>query len=147
MGKIPAKASYSYFAYNKPCDDTCDLEVVVQSASVHMLDVIVRQGLDELPEFDSEREEEDNEDEEDLEGKGGSRLLDFWDYFKKKDHHSSKKEKEVVFSKQGVGVVQLVIPHNDPKYGGAESEGSYIIGVYSYANQTFSIFARTVAVG
>ena len=40
-----------------------------------------------------------------------------------------------------------MIPHNEEKFGKEDSEGDYIIGVYSYANQTFSIFARSVEVG
>jgi len=56
---IPVKGGYSYFRYNKPCGETCDMEIVVQSTSVHLLDVIVRKGLDELPEFDDERIKDD----------------------------------------------------------------------------------------
>ena len=41
----------------------------------------------------------------------------------------------------------MVIMHNDEGYGAEDSEGDYIIGVYSYANQTFSIFARSVETG
>ena len=38
----------------------------------------------------------------------------------------------------------MVVAHNDERYGKEDSEGDYVIGVYSYANQTFSIFARSV---
>jgi hypothetical protein len=134
-GQIPEKGSYSYFRFNKPCEETCDIEISVSFDSLTTVDLIVRKGMDQLPEFEYTKEGEIKDDEDD-----GKRML--------KKKKKKKKAEDILFSEQGVGSVTLLISHDDKEYGKkGKSAGDYVIGVYSYSKGFFDIVARTVPVG
>ena len=127
--QVPEALAYTYFKYDKDCGDSCDLEIVVASNSLGPLNLVVRQGMDVLPELSADDDKKNAA---------------------KNDKKHAKGKKVPVFEEYIVGTKAVTIVHDDPAYGEKKkrvsSKGTYIIGVKAMDIVSFTIVARTVPV-